>query len=881
MNDELRLLFHELADISPDEREQALAERQIAPEVRAQLELLLNYDSPTAQSLTACIAGVAGDMLSAAGRNLGDCGPYRLVRLLGRGGMGAVYLGERNDGEIQQKVAVKLLSAEGDRPGWRERFLKERQLLASLNHPSIVHVMDAGHTDDSRPFLVMEYVEGTPIDVYAAQIPVRDRLILFLRVCEAVSHAHRHLVIHRDLKPSNILVQVSGLPKLLDFGIAKLLEETGHPTQTIDRLLTPAYASPEQIRGAIQTTATDIYSLGAILYKLLTGRSPHESESGTLQAIDIIAGKREIDAPSRINPNLPADLDYIARKALRSEPGGRYASVEAFAADIRAFLEFRPVEARSGNAWYRARKFLRRYWLPVAAAALIVASLSVGLHIANRERAIAQRRFSDVRQLANTLFDIDAQARELPGSTKTRQLIVDTALAYLRRLGNEVRGDPDLALEVGNAYMRVARVQGVPISPTLGQADLARENLGIAEGLIQSVLKAQPGNRTAMLRAAQIAHDQMILARFDSRYDDALESAGKSANWLEKFAARKGDESEGPAILNTYLNVADQFQSEHHFEEALRLCNRGIEIARLFNRSPSTGTLLWVEAKVFQERGDLDQALKAVQESTRLLDPGAARTTKGGQTSNFQLALVFEGRILGDNDSVNLGRSEEAVNVLDRAFRIADEFVHADANDHAYRGDLAMAGIPLAGILSRSEAARALEIYDHTLRHLAEAGGDVHLQRFEVNLLAGSTYPLRQVGRSDEARRRLEMAFERLQQLKFYPAEKIYPGSEAQQTIQALADYEAGRGNLPRALSVYQDLLEKIQPAKSGLAPGLNDAVHLSNIYSAAAALYRRAGKADVAGTLEARRRDLWRRWEIELPKNTFVQRQLKAASLP
>jgi tetratricopeptide (TPR) repeat protein len=730
----------------------------------------------------------------------------------------------------------------------------------------------------------MEYVEGTPIDVYASRIPMRDRLILFLRVCEAVSYAHRHLVIHRDLKPSNILVDVSGSPKLLDFGIARLLEETGAPThkpiQTTDRLLTPAYASPEQIRGAIQTTATDIYSLGAILYKLLTGRSPHESESGTLQAIDIVAGKKEIETPSRVNPTLPADLDYIVKKALRPEPDRRYTSVEAFAGDIRAYLEFRPVEARLGNAWYRARKFLRRYWLPVTAAALVVASLLAGLHMANRERAVAQRRFSEVRQLAAKLFDIDAQARELPGSTKTRQLIVDTALEYLGRLDKEVRGDPGLALEVGNAYMRVARVQGVPISPTLGQSDLAKKNLGIAEGFIQSVLKAQPSNRTAMLRAAQIAHDQMILARFDNHSDDAVQLARKSANWLEKFAVRKDDEAEAPAILTTYLNVADQFQSGQHFEEALQLSKRGIEAAELFNRSASTGTMLWVEAKIFQQRGDLDQALKAVQESTRFLDPGAARTTKGGQTGNFQLALVFEGQILGDIDSVSLGRSEEAVKVLDQAFRIADERVHLDANDHESRGGLATAGIPLAGILSRSDAARALEIYDHTLRHLAEVGGDVHLERYEVNLLAGSSYPLRQVGRFDEARRHVEMAFERLKHLKFYPAEKIYPGSEAQETLQALADYEADRGNLPRALSMYQELLEKIQPAKSGRAPGLNDAVHLSNIYSAAAALYRDAGQVAAADALQARRRDLWRQWDLQLPNNAFVQRQLRTKIL-
>ncbi len=217
--------------------------------------------------------------------------------------MGTVYLAERTDGEIQQSVAVKLLRADDHRPAFRKRFLRERQFLASLNHPSIAHVIDAGHTDDGRPYLVMEYVDGVPIDIYCGSISLRDQLTLFQRVCDGVAHAHQHLIIHRDLKPSNILVDAAGHPKLLDFGIAKLLDETRiddtrDVTHTVERLLTPSYASPEQLNGSAQTTATDVYSLGAVLYKILTGRSPRESD-GTLPA---------------------GDLDYILRKALRPEP---------------------------------------------------------------------------------------------------------------------------------------------------------------------------------------------------------------------------------------------------------------------------------------------------------------------------------------------------------------------------------------------------------------------------------------------------------------------------------------------------------------------------------------------------------------------------------
>ncbi len=238
-------------------------------------------------------------------------------------------------------------------------------------------MFDAGKTADGRPYLVMEYVDGTPIDVYAERIDLGEgKLVLFLSVCQGVSHAHQQLIIHRDLKPSNILVDSAGQPKLLDFGIAKLLDETGDATQTVERLLTPDYASPEQLGGTPQSTATDVYSLGAVLHKLLTGRSPHASEAGRpQQAIDAITGSKEIAAPTRLNPNVPKDLVYVLRKALRKEPEERYASVEAFAGDIRAFLESKPVQARSGDAWYRTRKFVRRYWIPVAAAVLVIASL--------------------------------------------------------------------------------------------------------------------------------------------------------------------------------------------------------------------------------------------------------------------------------------------------------------------------------------------------------------------------------------------------------------------------------------------------------------------------------------------------------------------------
>jgi tetratricopeptide (TPR) repeat protein len=487
----------------------------------------------------------------------------------------------------------------------------------------------------------------------------------------------------------------------------------------------------------------------------------------------------------------------------------------------------------------------------------------------------------DVRQLANKLFDIDSAVRQLPASTKTRQLIVDTSLEYLRRLTADVGSDPELSLEVGNAYLRVARVQGVPTSPNLGQMDQAERNLGIAGGFIRSVLLSQPENRTAMLRSAQIAHDRMILARFNGRPEAELPLARQAAEWLEKFRASESDRSEASAILGTYLNVADAHMRGRQFDEALRLCSRGIEIARSFDNQSYAGNFLWAEAEVFRSRGDLDEALKTVQESVRVLDPGPGKTGQGQQTMGFVGALTNEGKILAEDDAVSMGRYDEAVIPLERAFRIADDLVHQDANDQFSRNRLADAGVNLADALHHSDGRRALDVYDHTLRHLGEVKNNSSFRRFEVSALVGSSYALRSLGRPVEARQRLDGAFDRLRQLGLYPATKIKLGSEAEDTLRALAEYEAGNGNVQVAIGIYEKLLEQIQAAKPDPEVNLIEAVRIGNLYWAEAALQRRAGRAELASALEAQYVQLWLRWDGKLPNNGFVRRQLVTASLP
>jgi len=351
MNREVRLLFHELLELSPRERVRIYQERRIGAEVQNEVESLLTFDSSKPDDLHTIVSTAAGDGLRTVdGLEWSHCGPYRLIRQLSSDGVGAVYLSEETGGEIQRKVAVKLLRADVCGAAWRESFLRERQLQASLNHLMIVPIIDAGCTRHGRPYLVMEHAEGIPIDLHAAELDVCGRLKIFLQVCDAVSYAHRRLIIHRGLQPSNILVDSSGRAKIVDFGLAKMLEETGDASQTPEW---PAaeYASPEKMAGAPQTTATDIYSLGAVLYKLLAGVTPREVVS------DEWSG--EVTPPSFVHPGVEKDLDFIVWKALRVEPEERYLSVDGFARDLRTVLG-RPMKARTGELWVRARRFLRR-----------------------------------------------------------------------------------------------------------------------------------------------------------------------------------------------------------------------------------------------------------------------------------------------------------------------------------------------------------------------------------------------------------------------------------------------------------------------------------------------------------------------------------------
>jgi len=628
-------------------------------------------------------------------------GAYELLSELGRGGMGAVYLAKRADDEFQQRVAVKLV-----RPGMASedalrRFRGERQISASLDHPNIARLLDGGTTEAGEPYFVMEYVEGEPLLEHCRRrkLPVRDRLELFRQVCAAVQYAHRHLVVHRDIKPENILVADSGEPKLLDFGIAKLLQAEGEGvfanperTATLLRALTPEYASPEQVRGRPVTTASDVYSLGIVLYELLAGVRPYRVESGDPEELLRVVCERDPALPSTHVPELSGDLDAIVLRALRKEPELRYASVEQMSEDINRHLAGAPVLARRGKAGYRAGKFMRRHRLALSAAVMVLAALGGGLVVAVREarraraaEARAQRRFNDVREIANSfLNEIHDSIKLLPGSTPARRLLVQKGLAYLDNLSREATDDASLLRELADGYQRLGELQG---SPGVGSAMLGnmtgaqasyRKCVALREKLVRSP-RARPQDRIDLARAYSLLGGTATL---DGNARDGIELSRKAvAMFSTEQAASPADRS----ILFWAANAQTTLGS------ALKIADSG------------------------------DEALAAFRQGLE----GYAALCASDPSDDLACRAVFVGNYKIGNLETEREHDEEAANALREAVRISESFHSRSPGNGMYQRDLAFASGGLGVILLRkgdtAGASLRFRTQSELLRSLADA----------------------------------------------------------------------------------------------------------------------------------------------------------------
>ena len=725
---QVQALFHEALESVPAERAAFLL-RACAGDLALQrdVESLLAADDRAGefieQPAVAFVPRHDLDFDAVIGRRIGA---YRLVREIGRGGMGAVYLAIRDDEAYCKEVALKLLERGMATHFFVSRFRQERQILARLDHPNIAHLIDGGTTDDCLPYLIMEHVEGTPLDRYCDEhrLPTSARLTLFLPVCAAVHYAHQHLVVHRDLKPAHILVTSDGTPKLLDFGIAKLLDpgesdwDAGR-TATSERMMTPDYASPEQIRGEPATTATDVYALGVLLFRLLTGRRPYRLTTGRPEELARAICEQEPEKPSavvsaaggvhpcgispdKLRRRLAGDLDTIVLKAMRKEPERRYASVEQLAEDIRRHLDGRPVMARPDMAWYLVGKFAWRHRVGVGAAVMVALTLLAGVfatvseaRVARAERATAERRFNEVRSLARSMiFEVHDAIEPLPGSTAAREMLLHRALGYFDRLASEAGGDLSLQRELAEAYTRIGEVQGNTSRANLGHTRAAlssyRKALTIRERLAQAA-PADPVALDSLARARQSV-GQMLGRTGDAK--GALEQLRAAVSIHEHLAAsRPGDPSRESALATSYQVLGDALVPLEDWSQMLLLRRKALPLFRhAADAAPQdvaaqralaiAGKRLGaIEAKLadYAEGLEAYRSALAIDEARLASEPGSPEAR---MDVTFDLSDI--GYILS-----KLGDERSAFAHYDRVRAMREDLVRADPQDARARLALA------------------------------------------------------------------------------------------------------------------------------------------------------------------------------------------------
>ena len=699
-------------------------------------------------------------------------GAYEILGLMGAGGMGEVYRARRIDAQYDKEVAIKLVPAGHSASHILQRLRAERQILAKLDHPHIARLIDGGATEDGLPYLIMDLVDGETLDRYVEQhkLPIRERLRLFRDVCSAVSYAHQHLVVHRDLKPGNILVTADGTVKLLDFGIAKLLQPTlsgANAAQTIAGMstLTLEFASPEQVLGKTITTASDVYSLGVVLYLLLTGRSPYR---GTLQSPhelmrEVCEGEpvRPIDVPvaANVGPSerVNADLDAITLRALRKEPGKRYRSVEEFAEDISHYLDGLPVMACDGQLAYRTSKFLRRRAFEVAAALLIVATLIGGIatfthqvRVAKQQSERAERHFASVRQLAEvTMFQLNDAIADLPGSTGARQLLVNTALEYLNALDREASQDRGFRHDLATAYMKVADIQGKVNTANTGKPTAALDSYTKAIALLEPLVAADPANASAQNSLAQGYLQQSRLLVWLGDAKKAVAVSGRATHMFETLAAAIPDVSARAALADASRVHGMNLALAGGAETAVGYGTRAVEILEdLQRQQPNDLDLEYKLGVAYGTAADIQQsdgrpAALAISNDLRLkalaVDEHLVSVT-GGRNATYTRSLLGDRVNLCSqhNDAGDYHRAIEycrAAQPLLASLRTDENNAQIEVDAASLRYNL---GSALLSARRFSEAAPIFEENVSALRGIAKQGDTMQVQY----LLAASEHGL-------------------------------------------------------------------------------------------------------------------------------------------
>jgi serine/threonine protein kinase/tetratricopeptide (TPR) repeat protein len=828
---QLKTLFHSALELEPAARTVFLAEACAGDaDLRKRVDQLLASNDNAGLFLVSPALVDAGVISSAqSGQDVDEqtrvgqrIGPYEIIRELGHGGMGTVFLAIRADDQYRKQVAIKLVNRGMDTDLILRRFMMERQILANLEHPNIARLLEGGSTPDGLPYFVMEYIEGQPITDYCdtRRFATTQRLELFQQICSALQYAHQNLVVHRDIKPSNILVTPEGVPKLLDFGIAKLLSpgwaaETGNATASMILLMTPEYASPEQFRGLPITTASDVYSLGVVLYELLSGHHPFRLATRRPDEVAQVVLREEPDKPSTAgrrqkaggkqngvadheprtnhkglatssanpqsvirNPkSLKGDLDNIVLKALRKEPERRYASVQEFSEDIRRHLEGLPVIASPDTFSYRARKFVQRHKVGVLAAAVVVIALLAATaittwqaRVAGRERDKAEKRFNQVRKLANlVLFEYHDGIEKLPGSTAIREKMVKDALEYLDNLSAESGGDPTLQVELAEAYQKVGDVQGNPYGANLGNQDGAlasyRKALTIREALyaanhadaksklelghgykrVADILWARGENEGALTSYRKALTNFSELVQADPKNLQYVNGVNVTLNGIGNAQLQSGDFKGALETFRNYLSnakallandptnksnlrvlavanlkVGDSLMGVSDYAGALTQYEKSVdsfsELAVSTPNDASAARLVGLGyGRVAMVYRRLKQYEKAASLNLKTLDTQkqvAAADSRNVQ-SQFDIATTYGN--LSDN-YLQMGRLDDAVTNVREAIKIFSETLATNPSYSQAQGNLGSTYLTYAEILlAKRDANGALENYRKAL----------------------------------------------------------------------------------------------------------------------------------------------------------------------
>ena len=762
--------WQQIKSVLADAREQKPEERPLWLEevcaddddLRQEVESFLqeeeNLEGFIDEPVLSVVAGLAEDLDTLTGRKVG---PYRLVRLLGRGGMGVVYLAHREE-EFEQEVALKLMPHPLADSDMIRRFQDERQILARLDHPNIARLLDGGTTDEGVPYFAMEYVEGMTLDVYCDhhRLSTRERLTLFLDICSALETAHQSLVVHRDLKPGNILVDAAGRPKLLDFGIAKLLEadETNDTRTTTQKALTFNYAGPEQVQGHSIGTAADIYSLGVVLYKILTGRLPGELENlpqlekmiticqqdpmlpsvavgqsvtleGSGDPLNFTpesASKTRDGDPASLRKALTGDVDSIVMKALRKEPSERYASMGHMADDIERYLQGMPVEARQGDRLYRIMKWTRRYrWGVAAGLAMVGLALAFTLALATQLKATEQAKERS-ELVSNFLIDLfQSAAPDRPaGEEPTLRDLLDRGREQLESgLDQEPEAEATLSLRLGGVYSK------------LGAYDEAAELTARAVARLRMLHKQK--DHTELARAL----NDLAVVRYHQR---DLEQAGKLFAECIDMRKRLGEEQNLTKPMN---NLAAIQMARKEFAEAEQIYRESLKLRA--SAPPGERT----EINLAKNQRNLAMALLAqndLDEAENLLQSALTIREKVHGRQNPMVANVL----------LSLGRVEQLRGNYDEAEVLLKEGLGIRqgefGEDHRYS---ALAEVDLASVyVAQDDTENARSLLTRALQTLREVRPEGDWEIAEADGLLGAVLLLE--GKTEEAQRRLGPAYE-------------------------------------------------------------------------------------------------------------------------